>query len=124
MAFYSGKRGYVGLGTTSVARYKFKTWSLSMDGDDPDVSNFESGECVENIDGMNDATIELDGPYDVGGMPLTRGGVYTFHLGISSGIEFVVTARVKTIVPKNDARGKPELRVTAKTTGPFTPAIT
>jgi hypothetical protein len=122
--FVSGKRGWVAVGTTSALRYKFSDWSLTIDGDDPDCTNFESGGATENIDGIDDGSLRLTGPWDVGNMPLQRGTVYTFHLGVMTGFEFVINARVKTITPSQKVRGKAEIEVTAKTTGPFVAAVT
>jgi hypothetical protein len=120
---YGGKFGYVSLGAGLPALMNFAEWTLAFDGDDPDATNFLSGGCSENVEGIHDGTITLNGPLNTGNVGLTRGGVYVFNLGVGPGYFFSVTARVKTITPSQKVRGKGEISVTAKTTGVFVPLV-
>jgi hypothetical protein len=121
---WGGKYGSVSVGAVNPVLFPFGEWTVAMDGDDPDTTNFISGGCAENIDGIHEGTITLRGPWKVGAMPLVRGNLYTFNLGVGGGVTIPVPARVKTITPSQKVRGKSEVEVTAKTCGVFTPAIT
>lgn len=125
MAIWGGKYGYVAVEIGGVpTRVKFAEWTLSIDGDDPETTNFESAGFYEDVEGIHNGTLTLNGPWDVGTMPITRGLQYIFHLGVGTGVEIPVPARVKTIAPSQKVRGKSEVSVTAKTNGTFTPSIT
>lgn len=121
MARLSGKSGSIALGGTN---YDFGKWELEFDGDDPEVTNFSSGGCYENLAGIDKSTITADGPYNAGNMPLTRGVVYTFLLRASNAVTWTVAARVKSIKPVTDVKDAVRLSITAVSTGVFTPSIT
>lgn len=116
-----GKNGSVAVGGVD---YPFGKWSDEMDGDDPEVTNFSSGGCYEDVEGIHRSTITLEGPYAPGSMPLVRGTVYTFTLRVSNSVTFTASARVKSIGPSQDVKDAARLRVVCRRTGAFTPAIT
>lgn len=116
----SGKEGSVAVGGVD---YAFGKWSLDIDGDLPDVTNFTSGGCDENVAGIDGATVSLEGPFKPGFMPLARGTVYVFTLRVSATATFSISARVKTISPSTDVKDAARIKVTAKSTGVFTPSI-
>jgi hypothetical protein len=123
MAIWGGKYGYVAVGAPSPVRYRFGRWSFAMDGDDPEVTNFESGGAYEDVDGIDKGTLDISGPYDAGNMPLQRGLIFSFTLGVGPGFGFTVLARVKNITPSQDVKGKAELKITCTVQGPFVPAV-
>ncbi len=116
----SGKDGSVAVGGVD---YAFGKWSADIGGDLPDVTNFQSGGCRENVAGVDECDINLEGPFKPGSMPLTRGTVYTFTLRVSISQTFSVPARVKTISPSTDVKDAARLKVMAQSTGVFTPSI-
>jgi hypothetical protein len=120
---FGGKFGYVSLGAGLPAFMNFADWTLSFDGDDPDATNFLSGGCDENVEGIDGGTLNMSGPLNTGNVGLQRGKVYVFNLGVGPGYFFSISARVKTLAPSQKVRGKGELQVTAKTTGPFVPLV-
>jgi hypothetical protein len=120
---FGGKFGYVAQGAPSPVRYKFGRWSYSMDGDDPEATNFESEGCYEDVEGIHKGTVDISGPYDAGNMPLARGVIYPFTLGVGPGFGFSVLGRVKNITPSQDIKGKAELKITVTQQGPFIPVV-
>jgi hypothetical protein len=121
MAFYSGKNGSVAVGNTT---YKFSDWSLNMDGNLPNVTNFSSSGCRENLDGINEADITLSGPYDAGNMAFARNTVYTLVLTVGSSITFSVPARSKGLNVTQKVEDAGRISATFQSTGTFTAAIT
>lgn len=117
----SGKSGSVQIGATL---YAFGAWEAEFTGDLPDVTTFSSGGARENVDGIDEATITLRGPYAPGSMPLRKGTVYTFNLNVSATVGFSVPARVKSLRPSVDVKGAAQIQVTAESTGVFSPSIT
>ena len=120
---FSGKFGFVSVGTTSPVEHKFQRWSYSIDGDDPESTNFTSGGCYEDLEGVHKGTIDINGLLDTGNVGLQRGQVYTWNLGVGPGYAFAVLGRLKSIVPSQDIKGKSELKLTVTQQGPFTPIV-
>ena len=116
----AGKIAYVQVG---AALYAFSSWEAEITGDQPDVTTFSSQGFRENVDGVAEANLTLRGPYAPGSMPLTKGVVYNFTLGISPTVSYVVPARVKSIRPNVDVKGAAQVQVMAESTGVFTPSI-
>lgn len=123
MAVWSGKYGSVSVGTVSPVVHKFQRWSYSIDGDDPETTNFTSEGCYEDVDGINKGTIDISGLLDTGSVGLERGVVYTWNLGVGGGYGFAVSGRLKSITPSQDIKGKSELKLTVTQQGPFTPIV-
>jgi hypothetical protein len=120
MSFASGKDGAVLVGSTP---YAFGKWDLDINTKAVPTNNFTSQGFNDNVAGFTGGTITLQGPWDIGSMPLTSGTVYTFNL--NNGITTIpVPARVTNIKPSNDAEGTPTVSVTAVSKGVFTPSIT
>lgn len=122
--FFSGKSGRVmvdGLG------YAFGKWKQAIKTPAPKVTNYESpgnnGPQQANVAGVDAATITLDGPWDVGNMPLVSGEVYQFDLMVSPSVGQTVAARVTSIEPSNDVEGTPMVTVEAESTGAFDAVI-
>lgn len=122
----AGKTGSVLVGTVS---YAFKSWTLNMEEKLTEVSNFTSGGYRIYCPGLNGATIDFDGPYDVGpsgsggNMPLVLGTSYSFTLGVNSTVSYVVTAIVNKINVTQNVDEAAMLKVTATVNGTFTSSI-
>lgn len=116
----SGVTGHVVIEGTA---HNFGKWRCSMKNKAVDRAGFLSQGYAANARGRTSGTISLTGPYD-GGLPVTVGEVYEFHLGYTDDLELVVTARVTELTPANDADDGPVLDVTAESTGPFDAAVT
>lgn len=117
----SGKEASVAV---NGVNYAFSKWEVAFGGPFPDVTNFGSSGCRENVDSIAQADVTLEGPHNPGSMPLVRGTVYTFLLRVNSGVTFSVPARVRDLNPSVDVKGAAMLRVVAESTGSFTPAVT
>ena len=116
----SGKSGSVAIAGINKALGK---WEAEFDGDDPDVTNFTSQGCEENIGGIHRATITLEGPHNPGGIGLLRGNAYVFTLRASNAVVWTVTARVKTLRVVTDHKDAVRLMITARSTGLFVPSV-
>lgn len=103
--------------------YAFGKWRLQMKGGLPRVNNFTSA-FQQLVAGLASATIQLDGPYDGGNMPLTLLTSYVFTLKYSASISIAVTALVGDITPSQDIEDAGRISVTAESSGPFTISIT
>jgi hypothetical protein len=123
MAVMSGKFGSVTVGTVSPVTHKFQRWSYSIDGDDPETTNFTSGGAYEDVAGIDKGTIDINGLLDTGNVGLQRGEIYTWNLGVGGGYGFTVLGRLKNITPSQDVKGKGELKLTVTQQGPFTPIV-
>ena len=121
MAIFSGKSGNVAIDTVN---WKLREWTLDMDTDIVDVSNFLSSGKRENLDGLTKASISCRGPYDTGSMALTSGNTANFVLKVGGAITFTVTARIAKIRPSVNVEGAGEIEINAESTGNFTAAIT
>ena len=125
--YLSGITGFVAIaaaggGEMGASDYTFAKWSVSLKTNLPKVNNFSSAFQLL-VAGLQDATIQLEGPYNEGNMPLTTGVQYDFFLGWVSGIYLSVPAFVESIDPDNDIDGAPRIKVTAKSSGSFTVSI-
>lgn len=120
MAFLAGKGGGV---TVGVAVWKLSSWTLDMQTDALDVTNFESSGYKENIAGLTSGRISARGPFDSTAMALTAGTSYTFTLEVSSTVSYTVTARVTNISTTTDVTRPVEVSITAESTGSFTASI-
>jgi hypothetical protein len=118
--FLSGKFGFVGVTGTN---YSFGKWSTPMKVGLPKVTNFNSGGYRVQVVGIFEGQIELEGPWEIGAMPLAVGTEYTFTLGVTAGLSIAIAAIVETITPSNDVEDTPRVKVTAQSQGAFTASI-
>lgn len=119
--YLAGKSASVSVAGTL---YRFKKWKLDMKAGVLNVTNFQSGGYREVVPGIIEASLELEGPYDGGNMPLTVGTSYAFTLTYSGAINILVTAMVAKIAPDVDVEKEEIIHVTAEVSGTFTAAIT
>ncbi|HEX8158771.1 MAG TPA: hypothetical protein VF526_15405 [Solirubrobacteraceae bacterium] len=120
MARLSGKNGSVALAGTN---YAFGKWEVTFDGEDPEVTNFDSSGFFENLAGIDKSEISLDGPYNTGAMAMTRGNVYVFTLRMSSSVYTTVAARIKSIKVVTDVKDAVRISVQATSNGVYTPGV-
>ena len=119
MAFVSGLFGNVAV---NGVNYTFRKWKLTENTKYVERNNFLSQGFDQGVPGFTGATLEAEGPWNVGGMALTCGTTYTFNLFYSAVGSIQVSAMVITLEPDNDAEGSPNVRLTARTNGVFTAA--
>jgi hypothetical protein len=116
--FISGNDMYVKLGSTE---YSFGAWTFTVDGGNKKF--FAAGSAFQRtLPGGIAGTVEADGPYNSGNMPLQVGVVYEFHLGLETGDEFIVDARLGNVKYGNkiDAGGQPaSCSISADSDGEF-----
>lgn len=123
----SGRNGSVLVGTIT---YNFKDWSLSMEEKLPEVSNFGSGGYRVYCRGLDSATLDLSGAYDVGpsgsggNMALTLGTSYSFTLNVNSTVSYIVTAICNKINITQNVDEAAMIKVTATINGSFTASST
>src|SRR6185437_7116347 len=96
--FISGKNGYVNV--EGVA-YSFGKWRCPMTAGTPKVFNFNGGGFEQYVSGLIGAKVTLEGPWDVGNMPLVVGNTYTFTLGVSVSVFLTVAGIVNSVEPSN-----------------------
>src|SRR5262245_2130163 len=118
MALISGVLGSVSVGGVS---YSFGKWKLSIRANRPKMNNFKSG-FQRVVGGLLSAALDVEGPWDVGAMPLTAGNMYTFQLGVSPSV-FIVVNVVIDLEPSNDVEDAPRLRVSGDSDGSFTYSV-
>lgn len=119
---YAGKASIVNDGTTAR---KFDSFTLTIDGDVVDTSNYLDAGFLSNIDGNSWVQAELDGPYDTGAMTYTRGAQLTWTFTVGGSVSFAVPMRLKTIKVTSKYKGTDPTRVTLSlvSNGSFTPAL-
>lgn len=91
--FIGGNDMYVKLGATP---YSFAEWTFTVDGGNKKF--YAAGSAAQRtLAGGYAGTIASKGNYNSGNMPLQVGVVYVFHLGIETGDEFTLSARLATV---------------------------
>lgn len=124
MAFnpISGINGTVKIGATS---YAFGKWTLAMKTNVLPVNNFTGGGYQQVVAGVTSAELTLEAlTYDQGNMPFTTGTKYSFILGYNNTTSTTVSIMVETIEPTVDYDGLEAIKITGKSDGSFTSAIT
>jgi hypothetical protein len=148
VSFLSGKLGYVALAplgitstsTTVATTVTFAKWSFHPVA--PAIKRVAFGMTQQSLargatsggntiayrtgGGIQSAQVECSGPYNYGQEGLIIGGIYTFHLGIATGIELLVDAQIKDMVPDDDVETAPNFKITAEsdsTDNPFTTVV-
>lgn len=117
--FISGNDAYVALDSVE---YAFNKWTLPIEGGIRKFFAFGS-KFQRTLPGGISSTIQLDGPYNQGNMPLALHALVEVHLGWEQGVELVVPARVANIEFSNaiGQGGEPggQARVTLESNGEF-----
>ena len=81
MPFYAGKGGSFTIGATA---YPMDTWSVSIDVDEVEVTNFQSSGNKSLIAGVQGGSVSASGPY--GGGTITSGALASFTFGVATGV--------------------------------------
>jgi hypothetical protein len=110
----SGLLGYVNV--DGVAK-SFGKWRCPIKVVKPKVNNFKSA-FQRIVSGLVGATIQIEGPWDVGAMGLTAGNSYVFQLGVTPSLFLTVTAIID-VEASNDVEDAPRITITGETDGPF-----
>lgn len=120
MAYYAGKTGFVTVGAT---RIPLEEWSLELEVEEVDASNFESYGMNSIMSGMRGGTISASGPYESvadGGVLTTfqAGTVVSVELGVlqTGTLGFTVSAILTGVTIGNNVREKPTFEFTGTLT--------
>jgi hypothetical protein len=81
MPFYAGKGGSFLIGATA---YPMDTWSVSIDVDEVEVTNFQSSGNKALIAGVQGGSVSASGPYNGG--TITSGALASFTFGVAAGL--------------------------------------
>lgn len=102
--------------------FAFGKWRASLKNALPRVNNFTSA-FQQLVKGLTSATLNMEGPYDSGNMPLTVGNSYEFTLKYAPSISLTVNALVGEIGPSQDIEDAGRIAVTAESSGIFVASI-
>jgi hypothetical protein len=81
MPFYAGKGGSFSIGATA---YPMDTWSISVDTDEVEVTNFQSSGQKSLIAGVQGGSVSASGPWN--GATITSGALAQFTFGVGVGV--------------------------------------
>ena len=81
MAFYAGKNATLSIGGVA---YPMDTWSIAIETDEVEVTNFQSSGQKSLIAGIQGGTVSASGPYN-GSAPVS-GALAQFTFGISGAV--------------------------------------
>lgn len=81
MPFYAGKTGFFTIGAVS---YPMDTWSISIDVDEVEVTNFQSSGNKSLIAGVQGGSVSASGPWN--GSTITAGALANFTFGVATGV--------------------------------------
>lgn len=116
MAFYAGKSGSASVGGSTQP---LTDWSMEVNSEPVDVTNFSSSGYAESEAGITSANITCSGPYD-GTSGATVGGAIAFVLKYEPvGAGFTVTGRVTNVTVSTNVRGVAMVNITTQSTGTF-----
>lgn len=81
MPFYAGKNATLSIGGTA---YPMDTWSIAIETEEVEVTNFQSGGQKNLIAGIQGGTVSASGPYN--GTAPASGALASFTFGISGAV--------------------------------------
>ena len=81
MPFYAGKGGSFSIGATA---YPMDTWSISIETDEVEVTNFQSVGQKALIAGIQGGSVSASGPWNGG--TITSGSLAQFTFGVATGV--------------------------------------
>jgi hypothetical protein len=126
MAYYAGKTGFISIGNFGAApasRLALEEWSLELEVEEVDATNFESYGMNSIMPGIRGGTVSGSGPYESasGSDVLTRlqaGLVCTVELGLvqTGSIGFTVNVVITGATVGNNVREKPTFEFTGTLT--------
>jgi hypothetical protein len=121
MSILSGTTGHVKIGSTS---YAFDKWKLAIKAGAPNVTNFTSSGYKQIVSGVIAGTLTISGPYNQGSMAFSVNTTYTWLLGLDTGVELSVSAKLTSLEVDNNVEDSPRVSIGAETSGSFTSSIT
>lgn len=111
MAYYSGKSGFV---TVAATRIPLEEWTLELEVEEVDATNFESYGMNTIMSGIRGGTISASGPYesvtDAGVLVTFQAGtVVSVELGVfqTGTLGFTVNVILTGLTIGNNVREKP-----------------
>lgn len=120
MPFFSGKNGYfIANGIT----YPMEEWSLDIEVEEVEVTNFMSGGFKSLLGGIAGGSVSASGPYG-GTSPLAEtltGTVVSFTFGLSAGAAFTYPVLITGISFGQNVKEKATLEISGSLTN--APAI-
>lgn len=127
MAYYVGKTGFVKFTNSSavVTSLPLAEWSLELENDEVDFSNFESGGAKSIAGGFFGGTISASGPYEGGAITTSTiladfraGKIVTVELGLlaTGAIGFSVYVLLKSVSVNMDVKEKANFEFTGTLT--------
>jgi len=125
MAYYAGKTGFVTVDAFAGpgVRIPLEEWSLELEVEEVDATNFESYGMNSIMSGIRGGTISASGPYesvaDAGVLTLLQAGnVVSVELGVlqTGTLGFSVKAILTGVTIGNNVREKPTFEFTGTLT--------
>jgi hypothetical protein len=86
-------------------------------------SNVSLNAFQQLVQGVTKGTITVEGPYDLGNMPLVSGYEYTFALAVNSALYIYANAFITKLSPSDDIEDAARITVTAESNGYFWPCV-
>jgi hypothetical protein len=128
MPFYSGKQGFL---QVSGVSYPMEEWSLDIEIEEVEVTNFQSGGFKSLINGIAGGTFSATGPYNgiapfvptkagallQNGANTGNGVTGTFTFGIASGLSFTHYVIITASSVKQNVKEKATLEISGSLTG-------
>lgn len=122
MAYYAGKTGFVTVGSPAV-RIPLEEWSMELEVEEVDATNFESYGMNSIMSGIRGGTISASGPYesiaDAGVLTTFQAGtVVPVELGLlqTGTIGFSLSVILTGVTVGNNVREKPTFEFTGTLT--------
>lgn len=128
MPFYSGKQGFLTVNGTS---YPMEEWSLDIEIEEVEVTNFQSGGFKSLINGIAGGTFSATGPYNgtqpfgftaanivtQNGGSTSNGITGTFTFGIAPGLSVTHYVIITASSVKQNVKEKATLEISGSLTG-------
>lgn len=128
MPFYSGKQGFLTVGGVS---YPMEEWSLDIEIEEVEVTNFQSGGFKSLLNGIAGGTFSATGPYNgTQPFPFTAAGAVaqnggsssngitaTFTFGIAPGLSVTHFVIITAASVKQNVKEKATIEISGSLTG-------
>lgn len=124
MPFYNGKNGFL---TIEGVSYPMEEWSLDIEIEEVEVTNFMSGGFKSLLGGVAGGSISASGPYN-GTSPITptlagvltgnagQGALGTFTFGLAAGASFTWPVLVTGVSVTQNVKEKATLEISGSLT--------
>ena len=122
MGVFNPASGVLGSVIVGATEYNFGKWSVPIETALVPVNNFSSAFQLL-VAGLTKGGATIEGPWDVGNMPLTSGESYVFKFYVNVDVYVSFVALVGKITPSTDIEGAARVEVQLGSTGSFTAGI-